>query len=139
MSFKKKIFINFSKTIEELVLIFYNTTQDYCEYKTIYNLIHPKHYNCCNVKASHCSYYSTGYDDYDDDENCVYEFAETIQNDRAYFFSSCNDLCRINGVFDKFYSNLTSKKNISKKTCVFNIGACQFYLKVNHFKLKSMW
>ena len=40
----------------------------------------------CNVKASHCLYYSREYDsDYDDDED-IYEFAEAIHNDRTEFF-----------------------------------------------------
>ena len=33
------------------------------------------------------------------------DFAETIQNDKAEFYSSYNNLCRINDVFDKFYLN----------------------------------
>ena len=80
--------------------------QDYLDYKTFYNSLYPKHYNFCNVKASQRLYYSTEYDsDYDDDEN-VYYFAEAIQNSRTmFFFASYNDLCRINGVPNKFYPN----------------------------------
>ena len=100
----KKLSISFSKTVEELVLMFYNSIQDYFDYKTICNSIFPKHYDFCNANVSHCLYYSTEYDDYYDDENGFYDFAETIQNDRAeFFFSRCNNLRRINGVFDKFY------------------------------------
>ena len=52
-------------------------------------------------------YYSTEYDSDYDDETDFYEFAETVQNDRADLFSSYNDLCRINGIFGKFYLNQT--------------------------------
>ena len=51
--------------------------------------------------------YSSEYDDYYDDEDDFYEFAETVQHDRAEFSSSYTDLRRINGAFDKFYSNQT--------------------------------
>jgi len=102
----KELFMNYSQLIEGLILISYNSIQDYFDYKTAYNLIFPKHSNFCNVNASKCLYYSTEYDssDYDNDEDC-YEFAEAVQNDRTEFSLSYNDSCRINGVFDKFYSN----------------------------------
>ena len=41
----KRLFINLSKKVEELVLIFYNSIQDYFDYKSIHNLICPKHYD----------------------------------------------------------------------------------------------
>ena len=75
-----------------MVLICYNSTQDCLDYKSIHNSICPKHYDSCTANVRH-------------DEDCFFEFDETVQNDRAEFFSSYNDLCRINGVFDKFYSN----------------------------------
>jgi len=50
-------------------------------------------------------YYSTEYDSDYDDEDELYEFAEAIQNIELSSFSSYKDLCRINGVFAKFYSN----------------------------------
>ena len=99
----KQIFINLSKTVEELVSIFYNSIQDYFDNKSIYNSIYPKHYEFCNANVCHSLYYSTEYDDYYDDEDDFYEAAETLQNDRADFV--CNDLCSINGAFNKFYSN----------------------------------
>ena len=85
--------------------MFYTSIQDYYDYKSIYNFIYQKQYNFCNVNVCHSLYYSTEYDDYYDDENVFFEFAEKIQNGRAELFSSYNDLCRITGVFDKFYLN----------------------------------
>ena len=49
-------------------------------------------------------YYSVEYYDEYDDEEDYYELAETIQNDRAEFYSSYNNMCKINGAFDKFLS-----------------------------------
>ena len=97
--------INFSKTLEELVLTFYNSIQDYFDYKSIYDFIYPRHYDFCNVNVCHSLYYSTEYVSDNDEENGMCEFAETVQNDRAMFCSSYNDFCRINGVLDKFYLN----------------------------------
>ena len=98
-------YLYFFKTIEELVLIFYASIQDYYDFKSMYSFIYPKHYDVCNSNVCHSLYYSTEYDSDYDDENDFYEFAESIQNDRAEFYSRYNNLCRINGVFDKFYSN----------------------------------
>jgi hypothetical protein len=86
-------------------LIFYASIQDYYDYKSIYKSLYPKQYEFCNSNVCHSLYYSTEYASDYDDENDFYEFAETIQNDRAEFYSSYNNLCRINGVFDKFYLN----------------------------------
>ena len=99
----KKLFINFSFPIEELVLIFHNSIQDYFDCKTTHNFIDPKNFNSCNANVCQYLYYSTAYDDDYDDGDDFYDFAEIIQNDRATFFSSYNNLCRIKGVFDKFY------------------------------------
>ena len=82
----QKLSITFSKTVGGLVLIFYNSIQDYFVYKQIYNLTYPKHYEFCNANVCHSLYYSTEYVDYYDDADGVYEFAETIQNHRAEFF-----------------------------------------------------
>jgi len=62
-----KLFRNVSTTIEELVLIFYNSIQAHFNYKSNYNSIYPKHYDFCNANVCHSLYYSTEYDDdYDD-------------------------------------------------------------------------
>ena len=68
------------------MLIFYNSIQDCFDYKPIRNSIYPKHYDFCNANVCQSLYYSTEYDDYYDDEDDLYDFAETIQNDRAEFF-----------------------------------------------------
>ena len=69
----KELSINFSKAIEELVLIFYNSIQDYFVYTKIFNFMYPIHYKFRNANASPSLYYSTEYgDDYDDDD--CYEF-----------------------------------------------------------------
>ena len=87
-------FINCTKTIEELILIFYNSTQDYHDYKLLINHIYPKIYNFCSVNTASCLYYSTEYDsDYDDDDDEFEEFAETIQSEREMFYSEYNNLC----------------------------------------------
>ena len=85
----RKISINFSKTVDELVLTLYSSIQDYCDYKTMCNSKYPRHYNFGNANTSNCLYYSTEYSDYDDDED-HYEFAEAIQNDRTEFFFKLN-------------------------------------------------
>ena len=87
----------------------YNSIQDYFGYKLIHNFTYPKHYNFSNANVCQSLYYSTEHDDYADEDSDFYEFVETIQNDRAAFFSSYNNLCRINGVFDKFYLHQTFK------------------------------
>ena len=88
--------------MEELVLIFYNSIQDYFDYTKSFNSLCPTHYNFRNATASPSLYYSTEFDDdYDDDD--FYEFAETIQNDRAKFFQLIMIFRKANGVFDKFY------------------------------------
>ena len=103
--FEKNICTSFYKT--EKALICYNSIQDYLIIKQ-FIILYPKHHNFCNVKASHCLYYSTEYDSDSDDEDEFKEFADAIQNERTEFFcSSYNDLCRTNGVFDKSYSNKT--------------------------------
>ena len=61
----------------------------------------------CNASVCHSLCFSTEYDDYYDDEDEFYEVAETLQNDRAEFISSYSDSCRMNGAFNKFYSNQT--------------------------------
>ena len=85
-------------------MIFYTSIQDYFGYKWVYKSIYPK-FNFCNVNAWHSLYYSTEYDSDYEDKNDFNELAETMQNDRAEFYSSYNDLCRFNGLFDKFYTN----------------------------------
>ena len=68
-----------------LDVVICNSIQVYYDYKE-YNPIYPEHYNFCNVNASPCLYYSTGYDeDYDNNEN-YYEFADAVQNARIDFF-----------------------------------------------------
>jgi len=100
----KNLFINYSKTIEELILIFNNSIQEYFDYKMFYKHLFPEHYCFCNKDTPSSLYYSTEYDsDYDDDEEFL-EFAEEIQEDREMFFINYNNKCRVNGVFDKFYS-----------------------------------
>ena len=98
----KDLFINYSKTIEELILIFNNSIQDYYDYKQFYKCIYPESYKFYNDDTPSSLYYSTEYDsDYDDDE----DFAEEIQNDRHMFFTHYNTMCICNGMFEKFYSN----------------------------------
>ena len=52
----KKLFINFFKTVEELVWMFYNSMQDYFDHKSIHNFIYPKHYDVCNANVCHSLY-----------------------------------------------------------------------------------
>jgi hypothetical protein len=100
----KDLFINYSKTIEELILIFYNTIQDYYDYKQFYKCIYPESYKFYNDDTPSSLYYSTEYDsDYDDDE--FEEFVEEIHNGRHVFFTNYNTMCIFNGMFEKFYSN----------------------------------
>ena len=100
----KNLFINYSKTIEELILIFYNSIQDYYDYKQFYKCIYPEPYKFYNADTPSSLYYSTEYDsDYDVDE--FEEFAEEIHNDRYMFFTSYNTMCKLNGMFERFYSN----------------------------------
>ena len=80
--------MNSFKAVEELVLIFYTSIQDYYDYKSIYSFIYPKQYDFCNVNVCHSLYYSTEYDDYYDGENDLYDFAETIQDGRADLFQA---------------------------------------------------
>ena len=80
----KKLFVNLSRTVEDLVLIFYNSIQDFFDYETIHNFTYPKHV-FCNAKASHRLYYSTEYDSDYDDENVFNELAESVQHDRIDF------------------------------------------------------
>ena len=84
LSLLQKLFINFSKTVEEFVLIV--SIQYYFDYKSSHRFIYPKHHDFWYENVCHSLYYSTEYDDDYDDENGFYEFAETIQNDRAEFF-----------------------------------------------------
>ena len=98
------LFINYSKTIEELILIFYNSIQDYYDNLTFYQCIYPRFYNYSNVDTPSCLYYSTEYDDHWDSDFDEYEeFADEIQNDRTMFFKTYNTMCKLNGVFEKFY------------------------------------
>jgi len=81
----KKVFANFSKTSEEVVVIFYNSIILIIKQFTI--LLIQNTIIFCDVKASRCLYYSTEHDsDYDDDVDDCYEFAEAVQNDRVEFF-----------------------------------------------------
>ena len=99
----KDLFINYSKTIEELILIFYNSIQDYHDYTRKY--IYPEYYKCYNADTPSSLYYSTEYDsDYDDDDEFE-DFAEEIHNDRHMFFTNYNTKCIVYGMFEKFYSN----------------------------------
>ena len=99
----KDLFINYSKTIEELILIFYNSIQDYYDYTR--KCIYPEYHKSYNADTPSSLYYSTEYDsDYDDDEEFE-DFAEEIQNDRHMFFTNYNTMCIFNGMFEKFYSN----------------------------------
>ena len=82
----KNFFINYTKTIEELILIFYNSIQDYHDYKLLMNHTYPNTYSFCSVNTASCLYYSTEYDsDYDDDDSFE-EFAETIHIERNVLF-----------------------------------------------------
>ena len=81
-----ELFINFSKTIEDLGLISYSSIQDYFDYTKFYNSICPIQWNFRKASASPSLYYSREYDyDYDDGDDDFYELADTIQNYRAKF------------------------------------------------------
>ena len=100
----KGLFINYKKTIEELVLIFYTSIQDYFDYKMFYRHISPEHYTYINEEAPYCLYYTTEYDsDYDDDDEFD-DFVDEIHENRALFFHNYNKMCVANGVFDKYYT-----------------------------------
>ena len=49
----KELFINLSKTIEELALIFHNSIQHYFDYAKNYGFIYPIHYNFLNAIMHH--------------------------------------------------------------------------------------
>ena len=71
--------------LDVVVVIFYNSIQDYYNSKTTYDFIHPKHYKFCHLNASQCVYYPTEYDsDYDNHED-MYKFGETVHNNRSEF------------------------------------------------------
>ena len=83
----KDLFINYSKTIEEFILIFYNSIRDYYDYKELYKCIYPESDKFYNADAPSSLYYSTEYDSgYDDDE--FEDFAEEIQNERHMFLQT---------------------------------------------------
>ena len=71
----KKLYI--FETVEELVLMFYTSIQDYYDYKSSFKSIYTKQYNFCNVNVCHSFYYSTEYDDDYDDEN---DFLSLLKN-----------------------------------------------------------
>jgi hypothetical protein len=85
------LFINYAKTVEELIELFYNSIQDYFDYRVLKCL-----YNNPNPMPA-CFYYSCSDDDSDPGDE---DFVDQIQEDRYQFFSKYNDKFD----FDKYYS-----------------------------------
>ena len=93
----KNMFVNYSKTIEEIICIYFTSLQDYFDYTSFKNQVFVKRYTIYN-KYRPCGLYCTSTDDDD------VQFLDSMQQDRYKFYRKHRRWCDINGIFNKYHN-----------------------------------
>ena len=91
------LFVNYSKTIEEIICICFTSLQDCFDYTSFKHQVFVKNYTIYNKHAP-CGLYCTSTDD--DDE----QFLDSIQQDRYKWFRHHRKWCVINDIFNKYHN-----------------------------------
>ena len=92
----KKMFVNYSKTIEDIILIYFTSLQDYFDHTSFKHQVF-KNYTKYSDHAP-CGLYCTSTDDIDE------HVLDSLQQDRYTFYRNYRRWCVRHGIFEKHYN-----------------------------------
>ena len=90
------MFVNYSKTIEDIILIYFTSLQDYFDHTSFKHQVF-KNYTTYSDHAP-CGLYCTSTDDIDE------HVLDSLQQDRYTFYRNYRRWCVRHGIFEKHYN-----------------------------------